>query len=176
MENQLDQGHGEAPQRAHASITDFTQNPPAKRRVRFLALLIDSAVMSLCTVPLGVFLELVEEEKLPVVVQGVLGSVYMAFGIVMMFVLVLTPLQRYGQTVGKRLLKIRVLNKEKKPEAFSYLSLFFRENFLKAFSMLTIGLSGKEKRMVHDLLVGTCVVEVKERKPLMDLFKKKSLK
>lgn len=157
-----------APQKQASAVQDYGK---AGFWIRWLALLIDNAILSIaggilggcCGFFIGFFGALAragksETQVLAAVLGGLLGALIQAA-----YFTILT--WRYGQTLGKKLLNLRVVTTEYQPLSFG--RAFLREVIGKFIStvLLFIGFLwvawDEKKQALHDKLAGTYVIKMK---------------
>ena len=141
----------------------------ASRWSRFGASLIDGLIIAVVSVPLmyysGIFNQIDESGNIPLSTT----IMFTVFGIVLFLLLNGSLLSKYGQTIGKKLLNIKIVDLNGgKPEFVPlitkrYLPLWvisqipFIGGILSLINALFIFRA--DKRCVHDLIAGTKVVK-----------------
>lgn len=177
-------------QKFHTSKTDYSQNEAPSQWLRFASYAIDVFFMGVISqIVIHVTLlffspETAKYANLVVFTPKVAEPAdYRQWSILSNLIslslwvfLFLLPLKKYGQTFGKRLLKIRLLNDDKTNERPHIILLFFRQTLgysITALSYLLIFgffIYGSKKKFLHDRMFGTCVLKTKEKLPLMQLW------
>ena len=180
-------------QKYHSSDNDYSQSKVASQWKRLVAELLDWTFFSilknfialLAIIPFyKTFAELIKfisEKRDP----NLFLMEHPDFGMqILLFILTLSiiqfvawyflwikPLKNFGQTFGKRLLKIRLVKKTRENERPSTLALIFRESLFKWITILSYipGVFGfilfySRSKFLHDYIFSTTVVEVKEKK------------
>lgn len=143
-----------APRTADSAGTRFRRPSPLRRAA---ANLTDFAVWVGCALGAGVLAAIALPGD-----AGALGFIVAFVGATLLFGVVQVALLSRGQTVGKRLLKERVLV-ERTREPAGLLRMFFRETIGKMISGLFLGLGywwilfDRRGQGWHDKLVGTVV-------------------
>ncbi|MBM7059241.1 RDD family protein [Pseudomonas sp. UL073] len=150
--------------------TDSSAPPLAARGSRLGAVLIDSLLMSVLTVPvlyLIGFYEGLDEGKQPSLGLQLAGAL---FGMVVFLLLNGHLLRRYGQTIGKRLLKIAIVDLNGDTPA--WLPMYLKRYLVWGLLVYIPYIGGLlvlvdclfifrgDRRCLHDLLAGTRVVAV----------------
>jgi len=147
-----------------------SQYPPALIVQRFAAMLIDSLIIGIIISPLSYVLELeryVESGAVlpyPVIIQLYIG-IFAAYVLVNGWLL-----YRYGQTVGKRMLKIAIATDDYQVPSFNRLIFVRYVPFLVTgiFPILSavnifdgLLIFKPDRRCLHDILAGTQVIYVR---------------
>ncbi|MCY1336478.1 RDD family protein [compost metagenome] len=142
--------------------------PLAARGSRLGAVLIDGLLISLVTVPLlyfAGFYEGISEGRQPDLIQQLLGAV---LGIVVFLLINGHLLKQYGQTVGKRLLKIAIVDEQGNTPA--WLPMYLKRYLVWGLLIYIPYIGGLvvlidclfifrgNRRCLHDLTAGTRVV------------------
>lgn len=150
----------------HASAEDFSVYQPAGFVLRWYALTLDLTFAGpldvLCHLPFQRYLEKLhayghttEYWILTVALTAIPIMLYL-----------LAPTMIWGQTLGKRIVGIRVVREDLGAE-LDFGAVFLRETVGRALSVLTLGLGfllvlfDVRKRAMHDYIAGTCVVSYK---------------
>lgn len=142
--------------------------PLAGRGQRLLAAITDSVISLIVILP--VFMSLYTEEEManPSLETNIMGLV---FGVISMLVLHGYLLHYYGQTIGKRLVGIRIVDLHNQQISLSHY-LYKRYlpmslvSLIPGFGVILVGLVnplmifGKEQRCLHDYIAGTKVIKV----------------
>ena len=112
---------------------------------------------SLKGLPFSDFQKLPPVWQISVIVLNFVGSYF----------IILRPIKKYGQTPGKRILKLKVLN-DRFIVNFSWWQVIIREFFAKIITLSLFFISGpmiifrKDRRVLHDFICGTRVIRLKE--------------
>jgi len=154
---------------SHKFIEDFAQYEKAGFWTRFFAAFIDGVVVNvLLSIVFGLIgLSGVDSETITDAEKWILlkkiGVIFFAVTVLYQYL----PLVLWGQTLGKKILGIRVINGDFTPK-LTILKVLFRETVGKLLSAITIyfgfimaGIT-KEKRALHDLIVDTRVVKYRK--------------
>jgi uncharacterized RDD family membrane protein YckC len=128
--------------------------------IRFLAIMMDTFMI---ITPIGVIIGIVfGYETLKDPDNNVWAGVIQ---ILLYSIVTLSMWYKFDQTPGKKALHLYIVNAKtfKKPSLFMYI-IHFIGYFLAMISIIgfLIGIFRKDKRALHDLLSGTCVI-IKER-------------
>ena len=160
MNDEIKQEEENKAQKYHTSRNDYSQNKEAMGYKRFAAISIDTIIMgvfyeiflkiSYFFISKDLFYHLTTDSStfIPQTPPENIRLEYNTHSIILSLIMVILwlffyykPLKIFGQSIGKRLLKIRLLNKEKQDRR-SYLNLFFRELLGKPFTYLIYSLPG----------------------------------
>ena len=156
--------------KADLEIRDSNSAMLAERKDRFLAALVDAVIGLAIAVPFmllaGPYLGFESLESQPGYDYLIPASI---FGFTMFIVCHGYLLSKYGQTIGKKALKIKIVSIEDSRVSLSKLLLLryfpitlvtlipIAGNFLPAIDALFI--FRKDRRCVHDLIAGTKVIK-----------------
>ncbi|NOR57901.1 MAG: hypothetical protein GQ474_05190 [Sulfurimonas sp.] len=153
--------------------------PLASRWSRFWASMVDGILMALITTPVFYFTGGLQEVDGDIVEQSITYDVIMAiFGIFVFIILNYNFLIKNGQTIGKKILKIKIVDLDNKLPTKNillnrYLVYFLPGHIPVIGSWLSIinilFIFGKEKRCVHDFIAKTRVVdtEILKKEPFI---------
>ena len=145
-------------------------NSLAERKDRFLAAIIDSVIAIALAIPFmfiaGPFFGFTSFESQPGYTYLIPATI---FGFVMFIIIHGYLLSKHGQTVGKKVLKIKIVSMDMDKVSLSKLLLF---RYLPISLVTLIPILGnllpladalfifrKDKRCIHDLIAGTQVVK-----------------
>ena len=154
--------------------TQSRKYPLAPRLKRLFAVLIDSVLMAFLLAPFGTILGvdqlqsfILEGEIIPI---GLLFKMHM--GLFVCFLLLNGFLLfRYGQTIGKRLLKIAIATENFQVPEFNRLILFRYLPFFVARAIPGLNLINlvdsilifrEDRRCLHDMIAGTQVIDISQ--------------
>ena len=152
----------------HDQLEDFTVYRPATLIHRWYALTLDLAffmpISMLLRLPFGRYLERL----------STLGHPWRYYGVLLLITAIpltcyfVAPTLMSGQTLGKRIVGLRVLTRGLSPE-LSLWQLFVRETFGKLLGAASLGVGfalgavEPRGRTLHDLLAGTVVICYRQR-------------
>jgi len=146
---------------------DFSVYKPASLVLRWYALTLDLTIFGpidlLCHMPFARYLERLEAFG-PSERFLIISSLIRLIPLVLYFAL---PTWLYGQTLGKRIVGLRIVRADFDPRISLWAALF-RESLGKLLSVclfgagILMGLLSARKRSLHDYLTGTCVVEYRD--------------
>lgn len=141
----------------------------ATRLQRFFASIIDAILIALITMPLTFFIFGSGIIKNISAVEAIVVTTLISMVGVLFFLLInYKYLLNDGQTIGKKVLKIKILNKEgeeaTKQELLKRYGLYFGIGFLPILGGIlslvnVLFIFGKEKKCGHDYFAKTIVVE-----------------
>jgi uncharacterized RDD family membrane protein YckC len=129
----------------------------ATRRIRLLAVFIDNFILiALLALPvhLGAF-----EEKSKLL-DGIAISLFLCLVGIQLFLLI-----RYGQTIGKMITKIRIVDQEDLINGGFYSNVLKRGLIhMASFTIIVpiidwLFIFGKSKKCIHDMIAGTIVIQ-----------------
>ena len=159
-------------QKFHNDEEDYSSHPPGGLFIRLLSALLDGFILgivqksstalvlflaSLKGLPFSDFQKLPPVWQISVIVLNFVGSYF----------IILRPIKKYGQTPGKKILKLKVLN-DRFIVNFSWWQVIIREFFAKIITLSLFFISGpmiifrKDRRVLHDFICGTRVIRLKE--------------
>ncbi|WP_277374394.1 RDD family protein [Pseudomonas sp. AA-38] len=157
-------------QTPQAALQERAADEPllASRGARLGAVIIDSLLLALITMPISYF-----KGDFEMLVQGIEPSIWLQvqgilIGMVVFVLINGAWLKRYGQTVGKRICKVRIVDMQGQVPALPGLLL---KRYLSVWLVSLIPVAGtllcsinylfifrSDRRCVHDHLAGTRVV------------------
>jgi len=145
----------------------------AEPGTRFVAQLVDSFVMVIPMIALGIFAGIAapsisDPDRRATVIAGALGLGGMGMlGVLGYQIYLITQI---GQTIGKRMMHIKVVRSDGSPVDLGRLILlrnvvpWIINSFCGFFSLIdALFIFGAERRTLHDLMADTKVVKVDER-------------
>lgn len=156
----------------HNDDEDYSSHRSGGFFIRLLSALLDGFILgivqkssttlvlflaSLSGLPFNNFQKLPPSWQFSVIILNFVGSYF----------IILRPIKKYGQTPGKRILKLKILNDDFVVN-FSWWQIIFREFFAKIITLSLFFVSGPmiifrtDKRVLHDFICGTRVVRLKE--------------
>lgn len=156
----------------HTTEEDYSHYPPAGLFIRLFSTFLDGIIMGIVNqmitaltlvVAFGLETSLNDFPKLPPSWQ--VAPVLLSF--VAFYFILLRPLKKKGQTPGKKIFKLKILNENFSTD-LSWVQILVRE-FLSKFIttllfIITIPmfLLEKDKRALHDFMCSTRVIHIKE--------------
>ena len=157
------------PPKSELVESDTIQKPLASRWSRLFACIIDTIILLIFILPIMYFtggFEGFEEATEPSILYELAMGV---FSIVMFCLINVQLLLNHGQTVGKKILNIRIVsfdnaNKASGEQLLRRYSIYFLLGLLPVIGSLLdliniLFIFGAEKRCGHDLVAGTKVIE-----------------
>lgn len=144
----------------HTDEVDYGRYPDAPIISRFLALLVDGFILGI--------LNQITIIALGILFGGVTGGLFFIIIFVMFvpFIYYYYTMKNSGQTVGKKLLKIRVVHQETGSSRFTMKDIIIRESIGKLISTLVFGVGYlivfTGAKSFHDQIAKTKVVQAEE--------------
>lgn len=154
--------------RAHDQVEDFTVYQPAGFVVRWYALTLDVALSA----PLDVIIHLPFKRYMTRLAaygyDGKYAVLWLLLTAIPLLAYFVAPTLLWGQTLGKRIVGLRVVRSSFNPQ-LGPVAVLMRETVGKALSLALFGLgflivaANDRKRGLHDYLAGTQVIQYRER-------------
>jgi len=155
--------------RPPANHDDGELHFPAERMDRLLARLVDLLLVLACMLPWATLLILLDVFTLEDLGENALASLVISFAALPLAVYQWTRIVRTGQTIGKKLLRIRIVKLDGSKVGFGH-GVALREWITQLISVVPcvgplvnfVGIMmifGDERRCLHDRIAGTKVVK-----------------
>ncbi|MBT3981277.1 MAG: FHA domain-containing protein [Bacteriovoracaceae bacterium] len=149
----------------HSSTEDETQYAPAKFINRLIANIIDATITGKISTLLYPII-VINFKKFLSLTHGDAGLAASSIIFIITGVYYILPLMKSGQTLGKKILKIKLIHND--GNQMNMVQIILREYIFKlitvSFTLFTLPqyLSNKDKRALHDLLATTRVISTKD--------------
>lgn len=131
---------------------------------RFAAKFIDTSCLVAVLLG-GIFLMAIEGDDFGPL--STLGLLFMVAGLVAICIADIVFLQKNGQTIGKKLCNIKIVNNDgskvgvSKVVVVRFLATRFLSNFVPFFGLVdALFVFREDRRCIHDMMAGTAVVDV----------------
>ncbi len=150
----------------HNQLEDFSSYPEAAFPTRALAFFIDAIILGIMQATFSaLFNFLANKLNVPTTWHSSLDFIYIILSYIAIPTCYFLPqIKRDGQTIGKKVMKIRIVNESNEPQ-LSYTKIFVREIFGKAVSAVFFG-AGYLVRLFgldtfHDKIAKTKVISLR---------------